>query len=172
MHWRQALELREAWKEWQEEPDGRQAMILWVSVGTLLYVIRVDGNVQCGETRAYVGDEYRQPFDVGPDVYDSPCSMPADFDWSPEAVDRWIRAWMPLDDSDDRFRVGVLASFAAGLYWACSEWHGGMGCPLYSILSTSLYTPGCCETGPEPESSDFDAYTEICAVIERRHRHD
>jgi hypothetical protein len=43
---------------------------------------------------------------------------------------------------------------AQALYWYCVDNHGGMSCPLYSILSARLqYTPSCTELGV----SDDDA---------------
>lgn len=37
---------------------------------------------------------------------------------------------------------------AQALYWYCCDYHGGMSCPLYSILSVRLqYTPSCSELG-------------------------
>ena len=37
---------------------------------------------------------------------------------------------------------------ARALYWYCSDYHGGISCPLYSILSARLgYTPSCSELG-------------------------
>jgi hypothetical protein len=37
---------------------------------------------------------------------------------------------------------------AQALYWYCVDNHGGMSCPLYSILSARLgYTPSCSELG-------------------------
>ena len=37
---------------------------------------------------------------------------------------------------------------AQALYWYCTNYHGGMSCPLYSILSARLqYTPSPSELG-------------------------
>lgn len=35
------------------------------------------------------------------------------------------------------------------IYWFASDFHDGQGSNLYSILSTSDYRPGACQTRPE-----------------------
>jgi hypothetical protein len=51
---------------------------------------------------------------------------------------------------------------AQGLYWYCSDWHGGMSCPLYSILSARLqYTPSSSESGVSDEDDSALFYAEL-----------
>ena len=33
----------------------------------------------------------------------------------------------------------------AALHWYCSDHHGGQACPLYAVLSQSIYNPGAME---------------------------
>jgi hypothetical protein len=51
---------------------------------------------------------------------------------------------------------------AQALYWYCSDYHGGMSCPLYSILSARLgYTPSCSEIGVNEDDDSSLFYTEL-----------
>lgn len=45
------------------------------------------------------------------------------------------------------------------IYWFASDWHGGQGSNLYSVLSTSEFKPGAIATGPE----DFYLYDLLVA---------
>lgn len=48
------------------------------------------------------------------------------------------------------------ADAAMGLYWYCSDWHGGQNSVEYSIMSARLqYTPGASETGPDEMAQPF-----------------
>ena len=47
-----------------------------------------------------------------------------------------------------------LAAFSA-LYWYCSDYHRGQGCPLYAVLSQCGYTPGVFERAIPDDSLDF-----------------
>jgi hypothetical protein len=68
---------------------------------------------------------------------------------------------------DDRFDAAVA------LHWFASDYHGGQWSTLYSILSTSEYSPGPCEREcPEEarewyarlESREIDA-NDLCAAV-------
>ena len=51
---------------------------------------------------------------------------------------RTFSAMIAETDEDDLSPHGAL-------YWYCSDHHGGQSCPLYALLSQSLYTPGYLE---------------------------
>jgi hypothetical protein len=60
-----------------------------------------------------------------------------------------------LDPSEDYFDA------AQGLYWYCSDWHGGQSSTLYSILSARLaYNPAMSERGPDTETAQ-DVYAAL-----------
>lgn len=64
----------------------------------------------------------------------------------------------------DDFRCRDVHYFdaACALYWYCSDWHSGQWSTLYSIMSARLhYTPGACESGPAPDTTDADLYAEL-----------
>lgn len=44
------------------------------------------------------------------------------------------------------------------IYWFACHWHGGQESDLYSVLSTSEFSPGPCCNGPEDESMEQDLY--------------
>src|SRR6185312_3252520 len=51
---------------------------------------------------------------------------------------------------------------AKGLYWYCSDWHGGQDSELYSIMSARLdYHPAMSERGPDAEDESGDFYAEL-----------
>jgi hypothetical protein len=51
---------------------------------------------------------------------------------------------------------------AQALYWYCVDNHGGMSCPLYSILSARLgYTPSCSELGVNDDDDSSLFYAEL-----------
>lgn len=78
--------------------------------------------------------------------------LPESFDWGPEAVLGYIEGnW------DKEAMKGMLFDLACGLYWYCNDWHGGMSCPLYSIMSAHLeYSPDPRQRSPEFSDSDED----------------
>jgi len=55
--------------------------------------------------------------------------------------------------------------FEATCYWFANFYHSGQSSNLYSVLSTSEYTPGMMETGPDNESSVYNIYLEIVAIF-------
>lgn len=72
--------------------------------------------------------------------------LPADFDWSPQAVFDYVNDnWEQARDTD---AVGTLFSLAAGLYWYCVEWHGGQWSEEYRISCQLGYSPGAGECSP------------------------
>ena len=51
---------------------------------------------------------------------------------------------------------------AQALYWYCVDNHGGMSCPLYSILSARLqYTPSCSELGVSDDDDSGLFYADL-----------
>lgn len=73
-------------------------------------------------------------------VPESVWEMPSDFDWSPQAVCDYINRNWEIANSDEK---GTLADLASGLYWYCSDYHGGQNSVEYSIMSAQLeYAPG------------------------------
>ena len=47
---------------------------------------------------------------------------------------------------------------AQALYWYCANYHSGLSCPLYSILSRKLgYTPSPSELGVSEEDTFYKA---------------
>jgi hypothetical protein len=51
---------------------------------------------------------------------------------------------------------------AQALYWYCADYHGGMSCPLYSILSVRLgYTPSPSECGVNDDDDSALFYTAL-----------
>jgi len=50
----------------------------------------------------------------------------------------------------------------AALYWFASDYHGGQSCPLYALLSQSLYTPGAIEREcPEDAMPLYDTFRDV-----------
>ncbi len=47
------------------------------------------------------------------------------------------------------------------IYWFANHWHGGQWSNLYSVLSTSPYSPGPIATGPSQESMAADLYAHL-----------
>ncbi|UQS95060.1 hypothetical protein Pam2_180 [Pseudanabaena phage Pam2] len=51
---------------------------------------------------------------------------------------------------------------AQALYWYCTNYHGGMSCPLYSILSARLqYIPSPSEVGVSHDDASGLFYAEL-----------
>ena len=51
----------------------------------------------------------------------------------------------------------------SAIYWFAADWHGGQASNLYSVLSSSEYSPGAIERGVEPNSMAHEMY---CALQE------
>lgn len=62
-------------------------------------------------------------------------------------------------DSDD-------ADAYCAIYWFASDYHGGQASNLYSVLSTSPYSPGMCERGPS-EGYASEHYDTLVATFTR-----
>jgi len=56
------------------------------------------------------------------------------------------------DTADDDYKADLF-TIASGLYWYCSDNHGGQSTNEYSVMSTSDYKPGPLENGPDEEST-------------------
>ena len=69
------------------------------------------------------------------------------------AVARWRRNG--ADDFDA----------AEALYWACSDYYNGQGCPLYAALCASAYRPGAASNGPEPDSVADYLYRDLAEIL-------
>jgi hypothetical protein len=54
-----------------------------------------------------------------------------------------------------------LASLIIGSYWFFSDHHGGQNSPEYRACCAlaTVFRPGICSGGPEPESTELDCYT-------------
>lgn len=59
-----------------------------------------------------------------------------------------------------------LSDLIVGAYWFCADYHGGQRSIEYQTLSalSEIYAPGCCESGPETDSSSSDVYA---ALVEK-----
>jgi len=66
-------------------------------------------------------------------------------------------AWESADDDEkcDLFTI------ARGLYWYCSDYHGGQGSNEYSVLSTLDYNPGPLENGASDEDGSDYVYDQL-----------
>lgn len=97
-------------------------------------------------------------------VPDSVWELPTDFDWKPQAVCDYInREHRAAEEEGNYDAMSVLFNLAAGLYWYCADWHGGMSSPEYSIMSAQLaYQPGPSECspgdGPPTDDNEDDHY--------------
>lgn len=63
-----------------------------------------------------------------------------------------------------------LSDLIVGAYWFCSDYHSGQRSIEYQTLSalSEIYTPGCCESGPETDSSSSDAYNALAEKYNNR----
>lgn len=50
------------------------------------------------------------------------------------------------------------------IYWLASDWHGGQGSNLYSVLSASEFRPGPFQTGPSGGMA-FELFSHLVATI-------
>jgi len=58
------------------------------------------------------------------------------------------------------------------MYWFANHYHGGQWSNLYSVLSTSQFSPGPISRGPEPESLESDMYQALEAEYGgKEHQH-
>ena len=55
----------------------------------------------------------------------------------------------------DVVEVGFTFDCESAIYWFCSDYHGGQNCDLYSILSTSEFTPGPSHCSIQDEGSEI-----------------
>jgi hypothetical protein len=57
-----------------------------------------------------------------------------------------------------------LDAVIVGAYWTLTEWHGGQATEEYAALSQlgRIYSPGPITNGPQPETSEEDAYRAFC----------
>jgi len=79
-------------------------------------------------------------------VPDSVWELPLDFDWTPQAVADYIEE--NYETARETDGIGTMFSLAAGLYWHCVDWHGGMMSDRYRISCSLDYSPGPCEYSP------------------------
>jgi hypothetical protein len=61
-----------------------------------------------------------------------------------------------------KFKIYEFTEFdiEGAIYWYASNYHSGQDSELYSALSTSDYTPGCTESGPNDDTMGM-AYEEL-----------
>jgi hypothetical protein len=88
-------------------------------------------------------------------VPDSVHELPATFEWEPQPLCDYINEAWPDANEDEK---GTLFDLAAGLYWYCSDWHGGQFSDEYSIMSAQLgYNPGMseCSAADAGESAQY-----------------
>lgn len=78
-------------------------------------------------------------------------------------------------DSEDLWCIGEdsycdLASLLIGAYWHLGEWHSGQWSDEYRALCAvgKVYFPNYAN-GPEPESSESDAYDQLNQLAEMHH---
>lgn len=90
-------------------------------------------------------------------VPESVYELPVDFEWEPRAVLDYIDEHWDDADCDGK---GTLFSLAAGLYWYCADYHGGMASEEYAVLSALDYSPGASETCPT-EEGDIYVYEQL-----------
>ncbi len=83
----------------------------------------------------------------------------------PAALTDLARAVLENETDEGTWALGAsldcdLGSLLVGAYWALSEWHGGQASPEYEALCAigQVFRPGCTSSGPEPDSSEVDAY--------------
>jgi hypothetical protein len=67
-----------------------------------------------------------------------------------------VAAHSEMDEIDDFDIEGAI-------YWYAAHWHGGQNSNLYSALSTSKYSPGMLENGPEEGSMTERVYSALDA---------
>ena len=58
---------------------------------------------------------------------------------------------------------GFEDDFEIACYWFANFYHGGQASNLYSILSTSPYSPGQMESGPDENSFVYLLFEELVA---------
>ena len=64
-----------------------------------------------------------------------------------------------LHDQFGRYgEEGFADSAEVAMYWFANHYHGGQWSNLYSVLSTSQFSPGPIANGPQPESMEADMY--------------
>ena len=75
-------------------------------------------------------------------------------------------------DNDDMWAIGEfemasLPDLITGAYWHFTEWHGGQWSNGYAALSAlgQVFQPGM-TSGPEPDSSEFEAYQALNTIAE------
>jgi len=67
---------------------------------------------------------------------------------------------------------GFADSAEVAMYWFANHYHGGQWSNLYSVLSTSQFSPGPISRGPEPESMEADMYQSLEAEYGgKEHQH-
>ncbi len=67
---------------------------------------------------------------------------------------------------------GFADSSEIAMYWFANHYHGGQWSNLYSVLSTSQFSPGPISRGPEPESMEADMYQALEAQFGgKEHQH-
>lgn len=78
-----------------------------------------------------------------------------------------------LHDQFGRYgEEGFADSAEAAMYWFANHYHGGQWSNLYSVLSTSQFSPGPIANGPEPESMEADMYQALEAEFGgKEHQH-
>lgn len=47
------------------------------------------------------------------------------------------------------------------IYWFANDWHGGQDSNLYSVLSTSAYSPGPIANGPSQDGIAMELYQHL-----------
>jgi hypothetical protein len=68
-----------------------------------------------------------------------------------EELEAFLRQLAPPLEADE-FDV------QEAIYWFANDWHGGQGSNLYSVLSTSEYSPGPCKSGLSEEDDGLSYY--------------
>ncbi len=67
---------------------------------------------------------------------------------------------------------GFQDSAEVAMYWFANHYHGGQWSNLYSVLSTSPFSPGPISRGPEPNSLEEDMYKALEAEFGgKEHQH-
>ncbi len=76
------------------------------------------------------------------------------------------------DDPDVDWEYGSVdgpsvSDVITGAFWAACDCYNGMGDPLYSLQCRirDVFTPARCSSGPEPETSEEDAYDSFCRAF-------
>ena len=68
--------------------------------------------------------------------------------------------------------AGMEDDAEVAMYWFANHYHGGQGSNLYSVLSTSRFSPGPIARGPQPDSMEMDMYQALeSQYADKGHQH-